>query len=426
MNREYTSDKEYSLLDVLKYNLRKWWMAALLAAIFAVIIGGYKGITLKQYVDNKVYQDQQRVVASVLVQEYSSAGVIERGTNIIKIANSNKVYKAFCEITGYNLTLDEFQNMFKGEQTEASDMVTFYALFPYTCDNFTLNDEEQAITFMSGLINAVDRVTYQVFGRQCITVIDEPVATKQVEKMDSYSISQSDYKRAVLKAITAGILLGIIIEVVCYTLWLMIYKKPKDANEVQECLEAPVIDVIPKENEDVEVYKRVAMFLAEAEGHHKINCIMAGNKHGNTALKVAMCYANEQKKTLYLDLNDSTESEESMSKYIIGKEEQVQVQKMNDYLDALHRTVEDEEGYDLVRNQKFKQLMDDFGTKYEYIVVNGRDIGKFSESYGVSTLCDKTFVVCDRKNVKTELLYSIRNTAVNNDIRIDGVLVYDV
>ena len=28
MSQRYESRKEYSLMDVLKYNLRKWWLAA--------------------------------------------------------------------------------------------------------------------------------------------------------------------------------------------------------------------------------------------------------------------------------------------------------------------------------------------------------------------------------------------------------------
>ena len=34
MNQRYESRKEYSLMDVLQYNLRKWWLAAVFAAVF--------------------------------------------------------------------------------------------------------------------------------------------------------------------------------------------------------------------------------------------------------------------------------------------------------------------------------------------------------------------------------------------------------
>ena len=51
MNQRYESRKEYSLMDVLQYNLRKWWLAAVFAAVFAVIVGGYKAKTLMPYID---------------------------------------------------------------------------------------------------------------------------------------------------------------------------------------------------------------------------------------------------------------------------------------------------------------------------------------------------------------------------------------
>ena len=43
MNQRYESRKEYSLMDVLQYNLRKWWLAAVFAAVFAVIVGWIQG-----------------------------------------------------------------------------------------------------------------------------------------------------------------------------------------------------------------------------------------------------------------------------------------------------------------------------------------------------------------------------------------------
>ena len=66
MNQRYESRKEYSLMDVLQYNLRKWWLAAVFAAVFAVIVGGYKAKTLMPYIDAEVYDDRMQVETSVL------------------------------------------------------------------------------------------------------------------------------------------------------------------------------------------------------------------------------------------------------------------------------------------------------------------------------------------------------------------------
>ena len=117
----------------------------------------------------------------------------------------------------------------------------------------------------------------------------------------------------------AGILLGIMLEVVLYTLWMMIYKKPKDAQEVQECLETQIVDVITKKNEDEETYKKAAMFLngQKAEGCLTINCLPVGRTADTTALRLAMCYANEKKKTLLIDLNATDSDDASLSAYVM-------------------------------------------------------------------------------------------------------------
>ena len=69
MDQRYESSREYSLMDILKYNLRKWWLAAILAAIFAVIVGGYKAKTLMPYIDAEVYEDRMQVQASIFVSD---------------------------------------------------------------------------------------------------------------------------------------------------------------------------------------------------------------------------------------------------------------------------------------------------------------------------------------------------------------------
>ena len=121
MSQRYESRKEYSLMDVLKYNLRKWWLAAIMAVLFAVIVGGYKAKTLMPYIEAETYDEKMQVEASVLLTEYNSEGLVERGTNIMKIAKSRSVYQEFCKLTGIELTQQAFTDMFDGEQTEASD-----------------------------------------------------------------------------------------------------------------------------------------------------------------------------------------------------------------------------------------------------------------------------------------------------------------
>ena len=158
----------------------------------------------------------------------------------------------------------------------------------------------------------------------------------------------------------------------------------------------------------------------------RLTALRLAGVQDSIALKLAMCYANEQKKTLYLDLNTPGDSQNSISGYVLGKEQTAEVQKMNDYLDALHRNVKEEGGFDLVGNSRFAELLNELAERYEYIVVNGRDASKMSESFE-TPFCATEISWCASAEVsEREALYTVKNTAEVNGIHLDGVLIYDL
>lgn len=430
MNKEYKVDKEYSLMEIIRYNLRMWWLAVIFAVVCAGMLGGYKYMSLHQYVENELYENKQQVTASLFVENFNDGSVAERANNIIKIAKSSKAYDNFRGITGYELEMNEYTQLFEMLQGEASDVVSVYTTFPAGDGDFTIMDEESAIAFTNGVIDATTRTCAEMFGTKCVSVLDEPYATVEIQKLKTYSISEEDFRKAFLKAVTAGVLLGIIVEVVFYTFWMLIYKKPKNAEEVRECLDTRVIEVLKNGEDNEEAFKKVALFLkSEETGCNRVSCLSVQNPKKDTALKLAMSYANEQKKTLYVDLCSGQENGEdghSISRYVLGEAHEVNPLQMNPYLDAVYRSQNDENGMDIAGNRRFSEFMDEMGKSYECIVVNSADASKAAEGYAVSKLCNQVFVVCGRKMVKNETLYRVKNTADVNDIRIDGVLIYDL
>ena len=98
-------------------------------------------------------------------------------------------------------------------------------------------------------------------------MLDAPYPNSETRKAENYFISEDDFKGGVKKGIAAGALLGIIAEVALYTFWLILYRKPKSAEEVRACLDIPVIDDVKtrKANEE-EVYKKLALFLKGKTG----------------------------------------------------------------------------------------------------------------------------------------------------------------
>lgn len=430
MSKEYRMDKEYSVVEIIQYNLRKWWLALIMAVLCAAVLGGYKYMSTCQYVENTVYQDKQQVVANLFVSTYSDASVVERASNVAKISKSNRAYEAFCKEAGIDIAMDDYTQLFEVQQTEASGVVTLYVTFPANTGNAMIPDEAVATKFAEGVIHATIKVCEDVIGKDCVSVLDDPYVIQEVVKIESFSLTEEEFRQGVLKGVTAGALLGIIVEVVLFTCWMLLCKKPKNAEEVRQCLDSNIIDVFKEGEDDENGFKKVALYLAEDEAVcNKINCISLQCPKKDVALKLAMSYANEQKKTLYVDLtvSESAEAEEnSISRYVLGESEEIKPLAMSDYLDSVCRNRTEEGGMDIVGNRRFAAFIADMEKKYDCIIINSTDAAKSAEAYMVSKFCGKTFVACGRKSAKNEELYRAKNILDVNEIEVNGVLVYEL
>ena len=300
----------------------------------------------------------------------------------------------------------------------------------------SIADEDGAIAFTQEIIDATLQVGSELTGGEtCFTVLDAPYPNSETRKAENYFISEDDFKGGVKKGIAAGALLGIIAEGALYTFWLILYRKPKSAEEVRACLDIPVIDDVKtrKANEE-EVYKKLALFLKEKQGgaEHKgvsVNCMPVGYFKKDAGLKLAMSFANEKKKTLLIDLVKEPEGKEagnSISRYVLGDESRPVPTTQNSYLDVLCRDVAEEKNFDVVMNERFASYVKEMQDTYEYIVINSPNVAESADAFAAGKLCDKNFVVCARGGVNNETLYRLKNEAAVQGIVLEGVLVYEL
>lgn len=435
MEKEYKLDKEYNVWEILKYNLRMWWLAAIFALAGAVILGGYKYKSNHHLVEKEVYNNVQQATASVYVKLYSDETAIERVNTMIKIADSGRAYDHLIANTGWELDYKGYLELFDMIQGEVSDIASVYVNYPASYENFDISDEAMAVRYTEEIVRAVDEVSQEMIGQECIEILDEPYATQIVQKIDSYYITASEFKQSVLKAATSGVLLGIIVEVILYTCWMLLYKKPKNAEEVRQCLMAPVIDTLKSGATKEETYRKVTLSLKDEEtetdtaaGCRRVNCMSLHSPNEETALKVAMSYAKEQKKTLFINLAAGKENEggdNSISAYILEGKNQPKPRSLHPYLDAVCRNVGAEGEFDLVANRRFAEYLDEKDREYECIVINSSDISEGIDAFAAAKLCDKTFFVCSRKKVTNEMLYRVKNEADVYGIKINGILIYE-
>ena len=74
----FETDREYTVWEILKGNLKVWWLMLVGALAGAMLLGGYKYYSNRSYISEKNYEDDYRVMASLFVEEYSTESAAER------------------------------------------------------------------------------------------------------------------------------------------------------------------------------------------------------------------------------------------------------------------------------------------------------------------------------------------------------------
>ncbi len=208
MKKEYRMDREYSPTELIRYHLKMWWLALIFGLICAAMLGGYKYASLKPFLEDNLYEDRMQVRAALFVSNYSEGSVGERANNVIRMAKSNRAYRAFCEETENAPAFGDYQEAFELEQSEASDVLTLYVTYPSAGEEPALSGEEEALAFAESLIAVIGRVSEEMTGADCISVLDAPYVTQEVVKVRSFSVSAGELSGGVFKAATGDFCSG--------------------------------------------------------------------------------------------------------------------------------------------------------------------------------------------------------------------------
>ena len=433
MNKGYQLEREYSIGEIIRYNLKMWWLALICAVVCAAALGGYKFVSLYPYIEKDNFENVQQVEASIYVKPYSDASSLERVNNIIKISDSHTAYEMVIEQTGYELDYATYKKLFEVALEESGDVAILSVTYPVNTGTFNLADETVAMEFANEVLDATKVIADDLIGKNAFAVLDAPHLTSELREVETYFITEDDFEKGVFKGLTAGVILGVMVEVILYTFWMLLYKRPKNVEEIRQCIDAPIIDSLKDNNSGEEdAFKKIALFLSGEKEENKclkVACLPAECAKKDVALKLAMSYANEQKKTLFIDLScgkENADAKNSISGYVLGEAEMPQAKALNNYLDVVCRNVNTEKGFNVVMNDRFAEYVATKGEEYACIVIGGADVSENADAYAAAKLCDKTFLVCGRKTVKNETLYRVKNTADVNGIRIEGVLVYEL
>ncbi len=170
------------------------------------------------------------------------------------------------------------------------------------------------------------------------------------------------------------------------------------------------------------------MFLEQTMGSNETICYMPfDEKNADGGYDVARAFARMNQKTLYVNLSAAAaEDGKSVSDYLFGKcgREEIKVTRTADGVDVINRNRASEEQKELLSARGLKEYIVQLKTDYERVVVNAPDVMVSSDAYGIASYCDKVVLGCKRREVTGTDLYEISNTLENNEIPLNGVVVY--
>lgn len=144
------------------------------ALVGALLLGGYKYYSNRSFVSEKNYEDDYRVMASLMVEEYSGESAAERVGTVITVAESRSTYEKMKQLSGYDMEYLAYQDMFDLEQNTSSDVMTVHVKYPRTYGTFSLENEEDALEFAGYLLEAVKDTVRESIGKNGVHVLDEP------------------------------------------------------------------------------------------------------------------------------------------------------------------------------------------------------------------------------------------------------------
>ena len=423
MNKNY--EEEYSLLEIAKYNLKKWPILLICALLCGLLAGGYGYKNTEPSV--VYYEELQQVNGAYFISEYNDTSINERMYDVQQIALSHGAYQKFLENTGYDMTYAEYTGMFGYSNYIVTSVLNMYIAYPETYGNVTVTTDAEALELMQQLMDAQIETYRGYIGEDAVSILSQPYVSSYTQAAAETATTTKDLLVATVKGALAGIFLGILLGVAAVSCVYLIGTVAKQAKEIEEKLKAPVIAFVHKNDRDEE-FKKVSMFLEQTLGTNETICYVPFHeKNADGGYDVARAFARMSQKTLYVNLSiAATETGKSVSDYLFDKcsREEITVTRTADGVDVVNRNLQSEEQKELLSARGLKDYIAQLKGDYERVVVNAPDIMISSDAYGIAAYCDKVVIGCKRREVTGTDLYEINNTLENNGIQADGVVVY--
>lgn len=423
MKKNY--EEEYSVLEIAKYNLKKWPILLICALLCGVLAGGYGYKNTEPSV--VYYEELKQVNGAYFIDEYNNTSINERMYDAQHVALSQGAYEKFLENTGYTMKYEEYVKMFGYSNNVVTSILNLYIAYPETYGEVTVETDQEALELMQQLMDAQIDMYDTYMGEGAVRILSQPYTSVYTQASADTATTTKDLLTATTKGAAAGSFLGILLGIMVVSITYLIGTVAKSAGEIEQKLKAPVLAFVHKDNR-AEEFKKVTMFLQKAAEEKQSICYVPFHeKNADGAYDLACAFAKMNQKTLYINLSVTAKADgKAISDYLFGKcaKEEVTVTKTAEGVDVVTRNMQVEEKKELLSAESLRDYITQAKTDYERVIVNAPDVMVSSDAYGIAGYCDRIVFGCRRREVTGTDLYEINHTMENNQLTLDGVVVY--
>lgn len=359
--------RKYLLKDIVRRNLKFWWLLLLCAIVVAA------GLGYRKYTDyqERFYKMSLKGSVDTYTMDYYTGNVVgnsifERVNTLTDVMKSKEAYNNFVSVSGYKISYDTFSEIVRFDNAETSDILSIVLTFPWGNGDFEIIEDSKAKEFVSYYTKAMQETCDSVMKDNSAVLVG--VSDKGTF---DYNATEADYNtatKAIIKNVFIGFVIGLILPVVFITLIYLLEGTAKTAPAIAYSLGAKLLADIKKGNYDV------------------LNTLVPyfDFKRNNGVMKINFINIAEE--------NDSV---------------------MKEFADRMTAS-----GHKVCIDGASEE-----GCEYIMYCTNTKD--DTSDAYAKSLECESTVIVAPTGKLKEDRIEEIARTLSLYDITTDGVIVYE-
>lgn len=223
--------RKYMIKDIIKRNLKFWWIIAVSIIAFAALMG---------YKKNSEYQKRFAQIAlkgtvNQYTMEYFTGNVIGdtlqmRTQSSVAVMKSRQTLNEINSLWGRNIEYSDFVDIVEYIYDGTKDCVDVRLQYPWGSDSITLLTDEDAKDFLKYYELAVRNVSDRIIGKDKLVLLGvSDLSTYAYEATDELKAAA---KQAIIKHTFIGGVIGFIIPVVIITLLYLLGDKMHTGYEI--------------------------------------------------------------------------------------------------------------------------------------------------------------------------------------------------